>query len=73
MKWLAFAGRNAMYIHSGQRRVKTWGKLDARFLQHLAPGCVKDGLIFGLDVASRQEPAFQPPVMDQQDRILLRM
>src|SRR5271166_1973715 len=65
MERLSPAGRDAMHIDTGERRVTVRDEYGPGFLDYLAARRVPDLGILRLDVPARQQPAIQPAVMHQ--------
>jgi hypothetical protein len=70
---LALTGRDGMYVHTEEWRDSNPVKLDPGLFPRLPRCCILNGFILGLHVSSREEPAVQPPMVDEQNGVALGM
>ena len=64
---LLAVGRDAVDVEARDVGGEAGVELDGCFLDGFATGGGENGLILGLDVASGEEPAVEPFVVDEQD------
>lgn len=69
---LAFSGWDAVNVNAAEPS-SVRGKHRARLFHDFAASGVFDSSIFALDMTARQQPAIQALVMNQQERVTLRM
>ena len=67
---LAALGWDAVHVQADQLRVVRQAR--AGFFVDFAPRGIVDCGVRGFHVASRQQPAFQPPVMDDENALSVR-
>jgi hypothetical protein len=66
---LTFGGGDAVDVEAGERRDGIGYEVGAGFFDDFAAGGVPDFAVFGLDVASGEEPAIESTVVDQEEAL----